>query len=71
MKAKKISGKIALNKETVANLSSHEMNDANGGYLTFGSNFGCQYTLDTICVVSYCYCEITVEESCEIPRCLR
>lgn len=74
MKTKKLSKKLILNKKTVVNLNSAEMSDVNGGKVFPPiSQFGCVYTLDSICVVSYCFCdpyEIT-EYSCQIPLCVR
>lgn len=73
MKTKRLSSSLKLNKKTVANLSSLELDKAKGGLFPFPiSRNGCVETLYSDCVVSYCCFTdpyAMTEVSCEIPKC--
>ena len=75
MKAKRFPQTLKLNKKTVANLSAFDQDKVRGGLFPFiGSRHGCEYTLDSLCVVSYCCMTdpyAYTEKSCELPRCAK
>lgn len=61
MKKEKITTKLSLNKSTIANLTSHEMNDAHGGLPTLSQDM-------SICAPT-CWCTIGLVWTCMTASC--